>query len=76
MSESIGVECAFRADGRIRVDRIQLDGQWLPVGQGRQWSDENGRHLLIMLPGSQTRELLLQAGALTWILLPGRAAVV
>ena len=76
MSKSIGGECKFEANGRIRVERIQLDSQWLPVGQGRQWLDENGRHLLIMLPNNQTRELLLQAGTLTWVLLPGRAAVV
>ena len=74
--QPVGVACRFEANGRIRVERIQLDGQWLPVGQGRQWSDENGRHLLIMLPHNQTRELLLQASTLTWVLLPGRAAVV
>ncbi|NKQ35360.1 MAG: hypothetical protein HF973_07050 [Chloroflexi bacterium] len=76
MSQSIGVECKFEANGRIRIDRIQLDGKWLPVGQGRQWSDENGRHLLIMLPNNQTRELLLRADTLTWMLLPSRTAVV
>ena len=76
MSKSIGVECTFGADGRIKVQRIQLEGKWLPVGQGRQWSDENGRHLLIMLPNNQTRELLLQAKTLTWVLLPSRTAVV
>jgi hypothetical protein len=36
----------------------------------RQWVDGYGRHLLIMLPNNQTRELLLRADTLTWEMRP------
>lgn len=60
------VDCVFQADGTVQVRRVQLNGRWQHVGQGRQWLDEHGRHLLIMLPDNQPRELLLRAHTLTW----------
>ncbi len=70
--EPVGVECSFEPDGRVRVRRIQSGGQWLPVAQGRQWRDEAGRHVLIMLPDEQIEELILLAGELAWRLAPRR----
>lgn len=64
--KSIGVECRFAEDGRVQVKKVQLNGRWLPVGQGRQWLDENGRHVLIMLPGEDVRELVLQSQTFSW----------
>ncbi len=64
--ERIGVDCRFEADGRVRVRRVQLDGAWQTVAQGRQWQDESGRHALVMLEGERIEELLLSAGDLTW----------
>ena len=64
--QSISVECLFEPDGRIQVRRVGLDGHWQSVGQGRQWVDQDGRHILVMLANNQTGELLLRAGALTW----------
>jgi hypothetical protein len=66
----IGVDCQFEVDGGLRVRRIFLDGRWLAVGQGRQWVDHLGRHVLIMLPGDEVREILLQPDTMTWRLLP------
>jgi hypothetical protein len=68
----IGVDCVFQADGTIQVRRVEVDGRWQSVGQGRQWRDMDGRHLLIMLPDNQTRELLLRVDTLTWQLIPAR----
>ena len=63
---SIGVECRFGNDGTVQVKKVQWNGRWQSVGQGRQWLDENGRHVLIMLPGERVQELVLQAGSLQW----------
>ena len=58
----IGVECRFLNDGRVEVQRIQIDGRWLTVEQGRQWLDRGGRHVLIMAPGMAAQELNLRPG--------------
>jgi hypothetical protein len=68
--KQIGVECRFAVDGTIDVQRIYLDKNWLPVGQGRQWVDRDGRHVLIMLPGDQPRQIRLRPDTLTWELRP------
>jgi hypothetical protein len=64
--ETVGVDCSFGADGSVRVKKVLLNGRWQTVAQGRQWADENGRHVLIMLPGDEVRELLLHPGTLRW----------
>ena len=55
--------CRGRA---VQVRKVQLNGRWQSVGEGRQWMDENGRHVLVMLPGDEVRELVLQPGSLSW----------
>lgn len=62
----VGVDCVFGADGRLRIRRIEENGRWQAVEQGRQWQGEQGRHVLIMLPGGLVRELLLRGDSLTW----------
>ena len=42
------------------------------VEQGRQWQDDDGRHVLIMRPGRQVEELLLSVETLRWELVPRR----
>ena len=64
--KSIGVDCAFKADGSVRVRRVEIEGSWWSVGQGRQWVDGNGRHVLIMLPGHQVREIILRRDSMAW----------
>lgn len=75
--ERIGVDCRFDANGRVRVRRIQLGEEWRSVAQGRQWQDESGRHVLVMLPEERIEELLLSAADLTWRLVtrPRRTVV-
>ncbi|MCP4359321.1 MAG: hypothetical protein GY796_15010 [Chloroflexi bacterium] len=65
----IGVDCQFAADGTVRVRRVHWHGKWQSVGQGRQWVDGVGRHVLIMLPNNQTHKILLRSDTLTWILI-------
>ncbi len=73
MSKAIGVDCTFGNDGQVRVRRIQVDDRWHVVDPGRQWLDEAGRHLLIMMPGGRVFEILLSAETLTWTLVSVRA---
>lgn len=51
-----GVECRFLQDGSIEVKKIQVDGRWLPVEQGRQWVDRVGRHVLVTIGGGPVQE--------------------
>lgn len=62
----IGVDCSFTPNGNIRVKRVQLNGRWQVVEQGRQWVDANGRHVLVMLPNQQAREIVLRPDTLVW----------
>jgi hypothetical protein len=66
MGTIIGVDCLFLAGGLVRVRRIEVNGRWQPVGQGRQWQDEEGRHVLVMLPGNVVHELVLRPDTLVW----------
>lgn len=68
--EQIGVDCQFSASGRIRVRRIQRDKKWIPVGQGRQWVDQLGRHVLVMTPHDQVLELVQQPDTMRWVIWP------
>lgn len=61
-----GVDCVFDEEGMVRVRRIRVDEKWQPVAQGRQWHDEIGRHVLVMLHGQEVRELILPAQTLVW----------
>ncbi|NCF67874.1 MAG: hypothetical protein GWP61_18065 [Chloroflexi bacterium] len=73
MKQRIGVECTFEKDGRVRVRRVEVDDRWLAVEQGRQWVDEIGRHVLIMVPGGDVQEILLSANTLQWELVSRRS---
>lgn len=66
MDRPIAVDCSFEKDGHVRVRRIALDDRWLVVEPGRQWVDEYGRHVLIIIPGGQVYEIVLSPGTLTW----------
>ena len=68
----VEVDCRFDEDGRVHVRRVRLGRPWQAVEQGRQWVDDDGRHVLVLLAGG-VRELVLRADTLTWELreLPG-----
>ena len=59
-------------DITIHFPDILSSEDWLVVEQGRQWQDEDGRHVLVMRPGGQVEELLLSAQSLRWELVPRR----
>ncbi|MBP7999646.1 MAG: hypothetical protein KA314_00140 [Chloroflexi bacterium] len=66
----VGVECQFRTDGQLTIQRVQWQGKWQSVEQGRQWSDHEGRHVLVILPGQSAQELVLGKETLNWVLRP------
>ncbi len=72
---NIGVDCTFSANGTVRVYRIQVNEKWISVGQGRQWVDGYGRHILIMLPGDQVREIVFRPDTMIWHIEKGRGDV-
>jgi GH24 family phage-related lysozyme (muramidase) len=73
MNEYITVDCTIAKDGRVWVRRIKSGDRWQAVEQGRQWGDEDGRHVLIMCPGHDVQELLLSSATLRWELVPRRS---
>lgn len=70
MLEPIGVDAQFLPDGEVRIQRILRAGHWLTVGQGRQWVDGSGRHVLVMTADDTILELLLQADTMAWVIKP------
>ena len=72
MSQPIAVDCIFEADGRIQIRRIKLDDHWLSVQQGRQWTDEQGHHTLVIISGHEAQEILLSPTTMQWQILPLR----
>ena len=62
----IAVDCLFTEDGTIRVRRIKVEDRWLTVEQGRQWQDDAGRHVLVMLDGRRVLEIVLSSETLAW----------
>ena len=69
---TIGVDCTFASNGAVQVRRVEMNGSWQSVGQGRQWLDQHGRHVLIMLPTNQVREIVLRPDTMAWEMEPGR----
>jgi hypothetical protein len=72
----VGVDCVFTKEGTIRVSRVQLGEEWRPVSQGRQWQDQSGRHMLIMLVGGEVRQLTFHSDRMTWDLSEGGEDVI
>lgn len=68
--ENIAIDCIFAEDGSVRVRRIRRDEKWTAIEQGRQWRDDDGRHILVMIGGTDVYEIVLSAGTLTWNLQP------
>jgi hypothetical protein len=61
------VDAQFEADGSVRPRRFTWQGTRLDVSDvGRQWVDNAGRHVLVMVADQRTFELLLEQESLTW----------
>ena len=67
---NVGVDILWQEDGTLRVRRIARGDDWFPVEQGRQWQDDAGRHVLLLLPDGHAYELVLSGRDLTWQLAP------
>lgn len=63
---NFAVDCIFLEDGSVRVQRVRLNNNWIAVEQGRQWQDEEGRHVLVMVSGTDVYEIVLSGKTLTW----------
>ncbi|MDX1415443.1 MAG: hypothetical protein R3293_14700 [Candidatus Promineifilaceae bacterium] len=72
MDRPIGVDCRFEQNGQVQVRRMAVGDSWLVVEPGRQWIDEDGRHVLIMVPGGRVFEIVLSPETLTWKLVSSR----
>lgn len=66
----LAVDCTFSSDGSVRIRRVKIDKRWQAVSQGRQWLDQNGRHVLIMLDENKVREVILRPDTLAWEMRP------
>jgi hypothetical protein len=72
MCKFITVDCTISRNGRVWIHRVKFDENWMMVEQGRQWQDQDGRHVLVMPSGGKVEELLLSAETLRWELAPRR----
>jgi hypothetical protein len=78
VDEPTAVEARFDDDGAVHPGRFAWNRNWLDVSDvGRQWTDEAGRHVLVMVANRQTFELVLRYDSLTWwvVRAPDDAAV-
>lgn len=66
--QSVSVECSFDEQGKVQVRRLARNGNWETIEQGRQWLEEDGRHVLVLLGGSRPAELILKRDNLAWFL--------
>jgi hypothetical protein len=61
------VEARFDSKGQARPRRFTWNGAWVDITDvGRQWVNSDGRHVLVMVGGRHTFELLLERESLAW----------
>jgi hypothetical protein len=72
--EHIGVDCTISADGKVQIRRINIKNEWLEVIQGRQWEDQDGRHVLILIASSESNHLIFRRETLKWELHSNRSS--
>lgn len=60
-----GVDCRFETDGSLSIKKICQNDRWRSVEQGRQWRDDEGHHVLLMIDG-RVFTLTLNAHTLQW----------
>ena len=73
--DPVEVTVKFDTRGGIKPQRFIWHDQEYPVlSTGRTWVDEDGHHILVMVPGHQVYELVFASAELRWYLkepLPG-----
>lgn len=66
MNDPVAVEARFEPDGSIQPVGLVLNGKRLNVqAVGRQWDEDDGRHILVMSSGQQA-ELVYRAADASW----------
>lgn len=73
MMEPVEVTVHFDAQGRITpLSFSWKGGNYRVESAGRRWQDEDGEHILVMVPGSRIYELVFKSGEGRWYLSPAR----
>jgi hypothetical protein len=69
--EIIEVISKLDPQGKLLPIRFTWKGVSYPVDSiGRQWEDDRGQHILVMIPGGRTFELLYASRDQVWLLIP------
>lgn len=69
--ETIDVLVHFDSDGRATPVRFNWRGaEYLVDSTGRRWEDQDGQHILVMIPGGRAFELLFAPAESLWYLSP------
>ncbi len=69
-SEPAAVEAHLRADGTVQPIAFTWRGRhWTVSGLGRQWDDDDGRHVLVITTDESRFELCLSSKSSGWVLL-------
>lgn len=67
--EPVEVLANFDLQGEVTPKRFTLKKvEYQVVSVGRRWIDEDGLHILVMVPGERVFELLFLPGSGTWFL--------
>ena len=67
--EPVEVLVNFDLQGEVISKRFILKKvEYQVVSVGRRWIDEDGLHILVMVPGERVFELLFLPGSGTWFL--------
>jgi hypothetical protein len=67
--ELIDVTAHFDKEGQSHPLHFTWNGRSYTVeSTGRRWQDENGQHILVMIPGDHTFELIFQPQEGRWYL--------
>jgi hypothetical protein len=65
--EPVAVEAHFLPDGKLRPAAFVWRGRrWTVRGTGRQWTDSDGRHVLVETSDASRFELCLSADGSAW----------
>jgi hypothetical protein len=69
--ELIDVSAHIDSEGKMTPFGFTRKGIYYPVDSiGRRWEDENGQHILVMIPGGRTFEIFYASRERAWYLIP------
>jgi hypothetical protein len=67
--DPITITVRFDVEGSVTPLRFDWQGTTYPVeSTGRRWQDQDGQHVLVMVPGGQVFELLFSTDEARWFL--------